>query len=360
MNRQPCIGTRALLFAGAWLMAALPHAMSAAESVDEFRKLCAQAHAGSQAMAVPGKDGWLFFKGELRHLSVGEFWGAAAARTALAAQADAKDPLAAIVHYKEQLEKAGIELLVVPVPPKAVIFPDKLPGATPIKAGEPPPRFDAHLQEFYKVLGTQGIKVLDLTPDFLAHRCEQDGPLYCATDTHWSGLACKRTAQSIAKELSARSWLKTIAPQGLSVEEKRIKIRGDLLVDADPRQKDAQEEVLLRLVGRKTADGLEPLKTDPASPVLVLSDSHGLVFHAGEELFARGAGLPDQLAYELGAPIDLLASRGDGVAKVRIDLYQRAKADPAWLAGKKVVVWCFSAREFTESNNGWRKIPVKK
>lgn len=360
MNRQSCAGARALLFAGAWLLTSLPHAVSAAEPAAEFSKLCAQAHAAAQGMAVPGRDGWRFFKGELRHLSMGEFWGVAAARTALTAQADAKDPLSAIVHYKEQLEKSGIELLVVPVPPKAVIFPDKLPGASTLKAGEPPPRLDAHLQEFYKVLGAQGVKVLDLTPNFLAHRSEQDGPLYCATDTHWSGLACKRAAQAIAQELSTRSWFKAIAPQGFSAEEKRIKIHGDLLLDSDPGQKGAQEEVLLRLVGRKTAEGLEPLKTNPASPVLVLSDSHGLVFHAGEELFARGAGLPDQLAYELGAPIDLLASRGDGVSKVRIDLYQRAKADPAWLVGKKIVVWCFSAREFTESSNGWRKIPVKK
>jgi alginate O-acetyltransferase complex protein AlgJ len=58
--------------------------------------------------------------------------------------------------------------------------------------------------------------------------------------------------------------------------------------------------------------------------------------------------------------VDLIASRGDGVSNVRIDLYQRARSDPAWLARKKVVIWCFSAREFTESTNGWRKLPVKK
>jgi alginate O-acetyltransferase complex protein AlgJ len=36
---------------------------------------------------------------------------------------------------------------------------------------------------------------------------------------------------------------------------------------------------------------------------------------------------------------------------------RRAAGDEAYMAGKKVVVWCFTAREFTESQ-GWRKVPV--
>jgi alginate O-acetyltransferase complex protein AlgJ len=36
-----------------------------------------------------------------------------------------------------------------------------------------------------------------------------------------------------------------------------------------------------------------------------------------------------------------------------------ARADGNYLVGKKVVIWCFSAREFTESA-GWQKVPVVK
>ncbi|MCW8129502.1 MAG: hypothetical protein KIS92_03880 [Planctomycetota bacterium] len=311
-------------------------------------------------MSVHGREGWYFFKGELRHLSVGAFWGEAASKTAQATQADAKDPLAAIVHYKKQLESNGIELLLAPVPPKAVIFPDELSAEFSAKDGAAPVRLDARLQEFYKALKAEGVQVLDLTPEFLARRFDGKAPLYCKTDTHWSSRACVLAAHAIARELSARSWFKAAARTESAVEDKTQAIRGDLLLDGDAQAKDVAEEIALRFVGVKSDTGLVPIKTDAASPVLVLSDSHGLVFHIGEELFARGAGLPDQLAHELGFPVDLIASRGDGVSKVRIDLYQRAKADPAWLAGKKAVIWCFSAREFTESTNGWRKIPVKK
>ena len=31
-----------------------------------------------------------------------------------------------------------------------------------------------------------------------------------------------------------------------------------------------------------------------------------------------------------------------------------------WIKGKKFVIWCFSAREFTESTSGWPKVPVLK
>ena len=32
----------------------------------------------------------------------------------------------------------------------------------------------------------------------------------------------------------------------------------------------------------------------------------------------------------------------------------------AGIKGKKYVIWCFSAREFTESTSGWPKVPVLK
>ncbi len=88
-----------------------------------------------------------------------------------------------------------------------------------------------------------------------------------------------------------------------------------------------------------------------------MGDSHTLVFHqfAGER-----AGLLDQLALELGVAPDLIGTQGSGSTAVRISLYRKSVKDPAYLAKKKVVVWCFTAREFTESDQGWAKVPVAK
>jgi hypothetical protein len=99
-----------------------------------------------------------------------------------------------------------------------------------------------------------------------------------------------------------------------------------------------------------------PFRSDNDSPVILLGDSHTLVFQAGGDLHAQGAGLFDHLSANVGFAADLLGVRGSGVTPARIALYQKAKRDSGYLAGKKILVWCFAAREFTAG--GWRKIPV--
>jgi len=54
--------------------------------------------------------------------------------------------------------------------------------------------------------------------------------------------------------------------------------------------------------------------------------------------------------------VDVIGVRGSGATQARVNLLRRAKADPACLAGKKIVIWCFAARDFTESA-GWSLVP---
>ncbi len=93
--------------------------------------------------------------------------------------------------------------------------------------------------------------------------------------------------------------------------------------------------------------------------MVLLGDSHNLVFHSGGDMHAKGAGLADQLASLWGLPVDLVAVRGSGATPARINLLRQARANPKYLGEKKIVVWCFAAREFTESQ-GWQKVPVVK
>jgi alginate O-acetyltransferase complex protein AlgJ len=305
-------------------------------------------------MAVTGNEEWFFLKAELRHIGCGPFWGEAALKVAQATRPDSRDPLPAILDFKEQLDQAGIELIMVPVPPKAILFPDKLFDKVSVGQGAPP-RLDVHLQAFYRLLSEQGVNVLDLFPALAAEREGVEGPMYCRTDTHWSGMACVRVARLLTAALAQRPWMKEIKRTSFDTEVRSVVVRGDLVADLKPPP--PGEELKLRFVGTRTTAGLTPAPSDPASPVLVLADSHGLVFHVGGDLLASGAGLMDQLACELGFAADMIASRGDGVTTVRVDMIRKARADPAWLAGKRVVIWYFTAREFTESSNGWRVLP---
>ncbi|MBN4068991.1 hypothetical protein JYU06_05670, partial [Desulfotalea psychrophila] len=60
----------------------------------------------------------------------------------------------------------------------------------------------------------------------------------------------------------------------------------------------------------------------------------------------------------LAMPMDVIGVRGSGATPARLNLYRKAQRTPEYWKGKKVVVWCFAAREFTETD-GWRIIPIE-
>lgn len=322
-----------------------------------FREVCVKMAADAgKAMAIAGADDWLFLGNELRHMGVGQFWGDHAAKASKAPPRDA-DPLPAIMDFKSQLDALGIELILVPVPPKAVIYPEKISVAVKAPAdGKAPARLDAAHQEFYKLLREKGVNVLDLTDDFLARRVTDDGPIYCRQDSHWSGLACNLAAGRIAGMIRGMDWYKEVKRTGFKQEVVSTPISGDLWSSLDEATRPEKETLKLRKITTAGGDVLEP---DPDSPVILLGDSHNLVFQAGGDMHASGSGLADQLAYELGIAVDLRAVRGSGATPARINLYRAGSSKPGYFAKKKVVVWCFTAREFTESQ-GWRLVPVTK
>ena len=86
------------------------------EVVEAFKKDCAQLAEKAGALTVVGDDGWLFSKNELRHLSVGQFWGKLSGKVSRARNVNRRDPLPAIIDFNEKLEGLGIELIFLPIP----------------------------------------------------------------------------------------------------------------------------------------------------------------------------------------------------------------------------------------------------
>jgi alginate O-acetyltransferase complex protein AlgJ len=312
----------------------------------------AEAAEKASQSALAGADGMLFFVPELRALSVGPFWGDQAVRVSRASKTENADPLPAIVDFHDQLRQAGIELLLVPVPAKAAVYPYAIsPAFKPARDGAAP-RVDPNQQEFYRLLEKKGVPVLDLLPLFLEHRGDREGEVYCRTDTHWSGRGVVLAAEAMAARVQDRAWLKQIPKTELATESRVMEISGDLARMLDDEHP-ATEKLTVTRVGTKTGNDLAPLSLDRESPVLLMGDSHTLIFH-DPLLFASGAGLPDHLALQLGFALDLIGVRGSGATSTRIELLRRKDN----LQGKKLVIWCFSFREFTESTTGWRKVPV--
>ncbi|MEM7244040.1 MAG: hypothetical protein AAF533_01785 [Acidobacteriota bacterium] len=329
--------------------AGLAVSASAEELVDRCARLVEEAKSRDESV-IRGKDDWLFLPSDLRHVAAGPFWGENAAKVSRARKPAEADPLPAILDFREGLAAHDIELVLVPVPPKALVHHAKLPGET---ATDPTAARATHL-EFLKLLRESGLTVLDLLPELESLRADPKRAPYCRSDTHWAGPAIELAAEQTAKQLLDTKALEA-GPGGFVAEPRTITIEGDLWRELEERP--AQEQLTLDFIGTKTDAGFEPLASDPESPVLVLGDSHVLVFSVGADLHAKGAGLPEQLARRLGRRVDVLGVRGSGATPARISLFRKARRDPSWLAGKRAVVWCFTARELTQAS-GWRKVPV--
>jgi len=300
-----------------------------------------------KANVFVGPDSWLFLASELRFLAQGQFWGEAARESTRGKPAD---PLPAILDFHRQLKERGIALLLVPVPPKAAIYPEKFSAAAGVPIVAAP-----YLRAFYDELRTAGVDVLDLTPVFIANREHAQGAVFCETDSHWSGVGCVLAAQAIAER--ARAALPTEgARKEYAAEWKEATFEGDLAALVPPETaKPPAENAAVRTVGEKGSGAA--VQPDGNSPLLLMGDSHTLVFR---EFLAERAGLVDQLAAELGFAPDLIGTRGSGATAVRVSLYRKSRSDAGYLGKKKVIVWCFAAREFTESDQGWVVQPVAK
>ena len=291
------------------------------ELVERFRLACARLAAEAAEAGAPvvtGGDGWYFAAGEVAALG-SEAAGAAGAVAAIAAEA-------------ERLGRDGVELVVVPVPPKGVVYPDRLAPALDVPI--PVRRLDATLQDVYRDLRARGVRVVDLTEAFLRDRFHHEGPLYCRQDSHWSGVGCVAAAEIIGAAVRELAVLGGAPAQPYGLAWFTTPIRGDLwrhMPQPPPR-----EEIRVRGVVAPEDPLLAPVARNGDAPVAVVGDSHALVFHGGEPYHARGAGVADQLAFEFRQPVALHADDGSAPAG---DAWRL----PATGERTRAVIWIFAA-----------------
>ena len=105
-----------------------------------------------------------------------------------------------------------------------------------------------------------------------------------------------------------------------------IEIKGDLWISLGDN-KLPTEKVNINTYNKAS----EP---DDNSPVLIIGDSHCLIFHSDGDMLAKNSGLLENLASDLGFKADLIVVKGSGANSVRIDLYRKAN-NIEWLNKKR-------------------------
>jgi len=275
--------------------------------------------AGEKVIA--GRDGWLFYRPDVQYL--------------IEPAGGAEDPVAAIAGFRDQLQRRGINLIVLPVPGKPAIHPEKLTRRA--AGGVRSPTLDAIGR-----LRASGIEVVNLFELFGRKGGE---PHYLPRDTHWSGRAARLAGETIARRIRELGWVGA-DDVDYKLRELRVPRKSDIarmigLVDV--------EEAICEQVVR--ADSGELYRDDPNSAVLVLGDSFLRMYQTDEP---RAAGFIAHLARELRFPVASIVNDGGASTLVRQELSRR----PELLGGKRVVIWEFVERDLRYGTEGWKPVPL--
>lgn len=312
-----------------------------------FLEKCAALGASGGSLA--GLDGWFFSTTELQRLALLQDPAAPSIKAASAAIAD----------YHAQLKAKGIDLVFVPVPPKAILFPDKLAKDLKIKRRHKlPARLDSTLQATYAQLRSQGIRVIDLTDPLLAAREDPKlGPIFPKTAAVWAPRGAQTAAAAIAAQLRDTSWPQAKTdPNPLIAESSTLSYVGPLPPSPAP-----PESLALRNIGR-TADGKMRSVTfsQGGHPLALLGDSSLLAWREANNPVGSTntfASLADQLAFELQTTPDLFPGNADGRNAARLAILREGTNGRNPLGSAKVVLWVVQATDLALSD--WKRVPLR-
>ena len=316
---------------------------------EESAFLAKCATLGATGTTIAGRDGWFFAPTELQRLALLSDPANTSLRTATAAIAD----------YRDQLKRQGTELIFVPVPPKAVIFPDKIDKDLKIKIkGKRPARLDSSLQATYAALRAKGIRVVDPTEALLAAReNKKTGPVFPRTAAVWSPRGAELAAQEIAQTLKGASWANQSGKDGpLITEASLLKYTGPLTTGTA-----VAESLALRNIGRSADGKMRSVTFSQGGHPLALIGDHTILAwrEANNPAGATDAfaSLADQLAYEFQTTPDVFPGKTDGRNAPRLRILREATNGSNPLGSAKVVLWVIQATDLALSD--WKQVPLR-
>ncbi len=313
-----------------------------------------------------GHAGTLFFLPDIRHL-IGpgflteEFLQRRSQEIGDKGTRVQPDSRVAILDFQKQLLNLGIQLIVVPTPSKAAIISEQL--SVQCAAGAWALR-NSSLEQWKRELSAAGVLVFD--PSEVLMEAKQNRAAvspYLRTDTHWAPDAMQQVAERLAKFVQSELAMGQPEETRFIREPQTVSNAGDLssmlqLSVADQRRK--PERVVIQKVSpaqnQRSARGLGS-EAEAAAPVLLLGDSFTNIYSAGEMQWGTSAGFAEQLSFELQLAVDSLAVNGGGATESRRTLIREIVAGRAALAGKKVVIWQFAARDLSCGDWPVLKVP---
>jgi hypothetical protein len=297
--------------------------------------------AGDKALI--GRQGWLFYKPGVQYLvepwPIGADFGG-----------DKGDVILAILSFRDQLADRGIELLVVPAPGKASVYPEKLA----YRARKMKRPLSTHTLKIISALEEAEVEVVNLFEVFSQARARKsagDRRYYLSQDTHWSPAGVRLAAKVVGQKVLELGWAKqgTVEYDLKPVTIKRYgDVPGMMQVPQIERCFVPEEVHCTQVVN---AESGKPYEDDPDSEILVLGDSFLRIYEQDEP---GSGGFIAHLAKELKRPLASIVNDGGASTLVRQQLSRR----PALLARKKLVIWEFVERDIRFGTEGWQQVTL--
>lgn len=307
--------------------------------------------------AYLGRDGWLFYRADFDYVTGRAFLDPMVLKRRATTDGNLKapqpDPITAIVQFRDQLAARGIALIVMPVPVKPSVYPEFLSRRY---AGQSLVVQNPSFADFKQQLAQAGVAVFDpaaLLAEAKARTPEL--PLYLKTDTHWTPPAMELTAATLAGFARQTVTLPASQPGRLTTVEKTVEAPGDvaLMLKLPAGQKVFPPEKVRVL---QVLDGNRFWRPAADAGVLFLGDSFANIYSLEAMGWGEAAGFVEHLSLALGLPVDAICRNDAGSHATREMLAKELQRGQDRLAGKKLVIWEFAARELACGD--WKKLSM--
>lgn len=297
-----------------------------------------------------GQDGWLFYRPDVDYVTGPPFLDSATIRRRELAAGVQPDPVKAIVAFRDQLATRGIELIAVPIPMKPGVEADKLSARPKHSTVLQNPSF----AEFITKIQKAGIRLFDPFALLAEQQPAGANPHFLQTDTHWR----PETMEFAAEKLAAFIQSAGVSSQAsFQVSSKEITGVGDIARMLKlPESQNVYRPETVTIHQVLSADA--PWRPSKTADILLLGDSFSNIFSLGALGWGESAGFAEHLSRALGGrPLDTILRNSDAAFATREMLSRELARGRDRLAGKKLVVWEFAARELAFGD--WKMLEMK-
>ena len=303
--------------------------------------------------AIPGLNGWLFYRPGMDFLTCPYYNDPRIIMPAAGAPKQDWDVVAAITDFRDQLKKRGIDLLVVPVPGKASIYPEMLTRRKIDNIEKIP----AHTKKLINELRGRNVQVIDLFELFLEEKGKNDTAakekMYLPRDTHWTARALRLAAKAIADRVREKEWYRERElVTEYELRDTTVSRYGDIgemtQIPHNRKLFKIQTTCAYRVFEKKSG---KPYRNNKKSPILYLGDSFSRIYQTDTP---KSAGIIAHIAYELSMPLKAIVNNGGASTLVRRQLVRKKR----YLQNTRLVIWEFVERDIRFGMEGWQLIDL--